>query len=320
MKPSLLNKLICPQCATPLLISASQENAAEIRKGLLNCLKAGHIYKIENGIPGLVFGLDEESQKEQDVCEKDSQVRVARPELSREWLLGLPGTYVQQLTSSAEAYNNGDIECIFNQMISTFPLPQGQHLLDIGANVCWSTRVFAKIGYEATALDFVTAPLRGLESADVYMQADGIFFERVQANMEKLPFKNESYDLIFSISTIHHSGNLEKLFLEMHRILKTGGKAIIADSTIGWLIRNSQEKHIEEMHHHGLNDHAYRYRDFMQAIKKAGFKIQLLFPQSTIRKYSLLRVFPDFLRLWLLPALHVVRGLGFVAILTKETR
>ena len=44
---------------------------------------------------------------------------------------------------------------------------------------------------------------------------------------EKLTFKNNTFDLIWSWGVIHHSSNTEKILNQMHRVLKPGGRAVI---------------------------------------------------------------------------------------------
>lgn len=44
---------------------------------------------------------------------------------------------------------------------------------------------------------------------------------------EELPFKDETFDVINSWQTIEHVQDLEKCIVEMYRVLKPGGKAII---------------------------------------------------------------------------------------------
>ena len=51
----------------------------------------------------------------------------------------------------------------------------------------------------------------------------------VQAELEKLPFENDSTDLVISNCTINHSLDKQAVWNEIYRILKTGGRFVVSD-------------------------------------------------------------------------------------------
>jgi ubiquinone/menaquinone biosynthesis C-methylase UbiE len=51
--------------------------------------------------------------------------------------------------------------------------------------------------------------------------------EFVQGNLEHLPFDDKSFDIVYCISTLEHTTNLEKIISEFHRVLKPEGKLIL---------------------------------------------------------------------------------------------
>ena len=59
-------------------------------------------------------------------------------------------------------------------------------------------------------------------------------------NAEKLSFKDESFDFIYSWGALHHSPDTKKCFDEVHRVLKPGGVAKIMIyhkySPVGWML------------------------------------------------------------------------------------
>ena len=42
-----------------------------------------------------------------------------------------------------------------------------------------------------------------------------------------IPFADNSFDCVYSIGALHHTGNIVKAISEVHRVLKVGGKAIV---------------------------------------------------------------------------------------------
>ena len=50
-----------------------------------------------------------------------------------------------------------------------------------------------------------------------------------EANAERLPFKNDRFELVVSLFSLHHLSNPKRGLFEMRRVLSRGGKLIIAD-------------------------------------------------------------------------------------------
>jgi ubiquinone/menaquinone biosynthesis C-methylase UbiE len=75
----------------------------------------------------------------------------------------------------------------------------------------------------------------------------------VRGDSELLPFKERSFDIIFARSLLHHLPNPEKGIVEMARVLKNGGRFVIADthkSIISLLPRKiaKKGKHFSDAH------------------------------------------------------------------------
>ena len=97
----------------------------------------------------------------------------------------------------------------------------------------------------------------------------------VKAEAEKLPFKNNQFDLILCYETIEHVRNPQKAIFEMKRVLKKRGKFILAMDSgtfafqIIWFVwertygRAWQKAHLNPYHHSDLEN----------LILQSGFKI-----------------------------------------------
>ena len=51
---------------------------------------------------------------------------------------------------------------------------------------------------------------------------------------ENLPFKDNTFDLVYCFGVLHHTPNTEKAIAEIYRVLKPEGKAIIMLYAVGW--------------------------------------------------------------------------------------
>ncbi|PID99719.1 MAG: methyltransferase type 11 [Acidobacteria bacterium] len=51
----------------------------------------------------------------------------------------------------------------------------------------------------------------------------------IQTNLETMPLKDSEADLVISNCVINHAENKQKVWNEVHRILKTGGRFVVSD-------------------------------------------------------------------------------------------
>ena len=54
----------------------------------------------------------------------------------------------------------------------------------------------------------------------------------VVGDARKLPFKNESFDLVVAINMLHHVGNPQVVLKECYRVLKSGGRLLTVDPNL----------------------------------------------------------------------------------------
>lgn len=52
--------------------------------------------------------------------------------------------------------------------------------------------------------------------------------ELIIGDVENMPYKDSTFDFIYSFGVIHHTPNIEKAINEIYRVLKPGGKCYIA--------------------------------------------------------------------------------------------
>jgi SAM-dependent methyltransferase len=97
----------------------------------------------------------------------------------------------------------------------------GKKLLDIGAGLGESSVYFALQGAHVTTADI--SP-HMVELALKLARKHGVTLDGVVSGAEELDLPEESYDIIYIANTIHHVQDRDRLFQNMNRVLKPGGK------------------------------------------------------------------------------------------------
>ena len=98
-------------------------------------------------------------------------------------------------------------------------------LLEIGAGTGENTQRLIKMNFNVCATDI--SP----RSVEVMSQKYSKYknFSSKVADIEKLPFKNESFDVICSAGSLSYGDN-NRVMSEIYRVLKLGGAVVLVDS------------------------------------------------------------------------------------------
>ncbi|HBZ86346.1 MAG: hypothetical protein A2509_10620 [Candidatus Edwardsbacteria bacterium RIFOXYD12_FULL_50_11] len=280
MRDSIINKLICPDCkASGLLLQNAKQGQLEITDAKLMCGSCRASYPVTRGIIDFLPRPSETVSSEIAGWKKYHTPQRNPEQFKDQWLLKLPrlDASVSPDPESIEAWNQHADN--FDLALKQLNLVGNEEVLELGAGRCWASAAFARLGCKVTALDVVRDKYIGLESAEVYL-TEKLFFERILADMERLPFADKSFDLVFSTATVHHSPDLDQLCAEAGRVLKPGGRFVAINDTVSGLFDYGQDLEEIEL---GINEHAYPINRYKQAMKRAGLKPKL-FLSETWRK------------------------------------
>jgi len=103
------------------------------------------------------------------------------------------------------------------------------HVLDVGAGIGGPSRYLAsRFGCQVTGLDLVEEYCRVADSLAKRVKLDNLLTYR-QGDATHIPFEDATFDVVW---TQHASMNIaykKRLYSEMHRVLKPGGKLAIYD-------------------------------------------------------------------------------------------
>ena len=100
----------------------------------------------------------------------------------------------------------------------------GKKMLEIGCGIGIDTVSLARKGFDITAIDLTESAITiSRERA----QKLGLPINYQVGNAERLDFKDDTFDVVYSFGVIHHTPNIKQAVREIHRVLKPGGKAYI---------------------------------------------------------------------------------------------
>ncbi len=101
----------------------------------------------------------------------------------------------------------------------------GKEVLEVGCGVGSDLIKFAQAGAFVMGID--------LSSRSVFLARERLRLYKIktaqviEADAESMPFKENTFDLVFSYGVLHHTPNIEKAISEIYRVTKPGGKICI---------------------------------------------------------------------------------------------
>jgi SAM-dependent methyltransferase len=246
----------CPSCRGPL-------------DDQLVCSGCGRSFQEADGIarlldptaPGLEAKLRELAAwpvlaREQGWYEADDRIDAALPFLNRD------------LGWEDRAW--GATEVGFQLLLDRYVRP-GDRVLEIGAGKSWAAQHLLPLGCEYVACDLVVDPLIGLGRGSFFEERVGAYL-RIQADGERLPFAEATFDVAFCVATLHHALDLRAMVGELARVTRAGG--IVAGLNEGTRApyrsgRNPEQAHEQEL---GINEHVHTMWAYLAAFARAGMR------------------------------------------------
>ena len=112
-------------------------------------------------------------------------------------------------------------------------LNAGERVLDLGSGAGTDSLIAAQMVGErgrVTGIDMTPAMLGKARAAAAQMRLSNVEF--VEGEAERLPFADESFDVVVSNGVIDLIPDKDAVFAELNRVLTPGGRIQIADVTI----------------------------------------------------------------------------------------
>jgi len=142
-----------------------------------------------------------------------------------------------------------------------------------------------KANFDLYGLDF---SLEMLKLANKYADKSEFQMTPLQADVSRLPFRDESFNWAISIAAYHHINSKEDrlmAFTELRRVLKPGGQAFITvwnswqgrflfkgkEQMVPWTVK---EEKLERYYY------LFSYPEIQRLAKQAGFRVLRTYPES----------------------------------------
>ena len=121
-------------------------------------------------------------------------------------------------------------------------------ILEIGTGKGHTMLALAKAGHKFTSIDKDKNTLKIAALNLAYAKLLSLV-EFHTMDGKKLKFKNNSFNNIIAVSVFHHINSVEKMLIEIDRVLSKNGKIVFADfNSKGMAIVNSVHKHEGRVH------------------------------------------------------------------------
>ena len=164
----------------------------------------------------------------------------------------------------------GATEHGFQLLLDRYVRP-GARALEVGAAKSWASQHLLPLGCEYVACDLVVDPLIGLGRGRFFEERAGPYL-RIQADGERLPFADATFDLAFCVATLHHALDLGTMVRELARVTRPGG--IVAALNEGTRApyrsgANPEQEHEKEL---GINEHVHTMWAYVWTFARAGLR------------------------------------------------
>lgn len=139
-------------------------------------------------------------------------------------------------------------------------------VLDVGADLTWSTAQLARRGYRAIGIDInhhlaAAGPLGRLSTP----------YAVVNADMHSAAFGDGAFDAITAFNALHHSAKLGALATNLGRMLRPGGRLAFIEAY--WYYAQARESFGVEQIAAGINENVYRLEEWHAALVAAGLEL-----------------------------------------------
>jgi SAM-dependent methyltransferase len=157
----------------------------------------------------------------------------------------------------------------FDFLVAHLDARPGQRLLDLGADLTWSTAQMARRGLLCTAVDINHHLAAGRLFSDHY----GVAYGLIRADMSRASFRDGAFDVVLAINALHHASDLQQVASNIARVLRRGGRLAFVEP---YCVNEEDRRRFGAAQiEAGINEHTYLLREWHQAFTRAGLAVRI---------------------------------------------
>lgn len=154
----------------------------------------------------------------------------------------------------------------FDYLIGQLALAPGAAVLDVGADITWSTARLARLGYRPVAVD-----INHHLTAAAVLGARGVPYAAVNMDMHAPGFGDGVFDAVLAFNALHHSARLTELAANLSRMLRVDGRLGFIEAY--WYYPEAKAAFGVDEIAAGINENVYRLEEWHRALVGAGLEL-----------------------------------------------
>jgi SAM-dependent methyltransferase len=193
-------------------------------------------------------------------AERQYQVMNADAE-RRDYLLEKPFAGLQE--TPAMLYRLG-------LALEALDLGLGHTVLDFGSGSCWLSVILNRLRCRTISMDVSQTALgigREALARDPHARAE-LEPQFLVYDGHRIPLPDEAVDRIVCFDSFHHVPNQDEVLAEMFRVLRTGGRVVMAEPGEG---HARAEASVFEAQHFGVLENDLLLEELLERVERAGF-------------------------------------------------
>ncbi|MEM8637947.1 MAG: methyltransferase domain-containing protein [Cyanobacteria bacterium P01_G01_bin.54] len=165
---------------------------------------------------------------------------------------------------------------LIEELLCWAKLEQAEQILDVGCGIGGST-IYLANSYNCRAIGITLSPIQAARAKERAFEAN--LTNRVQfqvADALKMPFADASFDVVWSLESGEHMPDKRQFLAECYRVLKPGGRLILATwchrATDFAPLTEAEEEHLEAIYRVYCLPFVISLNSYMDLAKNLGFK------------------------------------------------